>query len=197
MPDRDDEQMRNHLSKQTRRKYHFNIGIILSSSRRLFTDKKNIFKVEIRVATNRLAMPLQQAWATSGPRATCGPPSTLMWPASYVWSFLTRYFYFENMLKICFIVKITLRSYFFWESRIQSLFFSLREHVLARGYLFCLLCGPRSQKSCPPLLYSNGLCFWSTNVGCLDQWFSTLGSWRPTKHNDTQFGDPYITIIVI
>jgi hypothetical protein len=25
---------------------------------------------------------LYQAWATSGPRATCGPPSTLMWPAN-------------------------------------------------------------------------------------------------------------------
>ena len=27
---------------------------------------------------------LGQAWATSGPRATYGPPSTLMWPASYI-----------------------------------------------------------------------------------------------------------------
>jgi len=27
---------------------------------------------------------LDQAWATSGPRATYGPPSTLMWPASYI-----------------------------------------------------------------------------------------------------------------
>ncbi len=27
---------------------------------------------------------LKQAWATSGPRATYGPPSTLMWPASYI-----------------------------------------------------------------------------------------------------------------
>ncbi len=25
-----------------------------------------------------------QAWATSGPRATYGPPSTLVWPASYI-----------------------------------------------------------------------------------------------------------------
>ena len=24
------------------------------------------------------------------------------------------------------------------------------------------------------------------------QWFSTVGSWRPTKQNETQFGDPYI-----
>jgi hypothetical protein len=28
------------------------------------------------------ALLLEQAWATSGPRATCGPPSTLMWPAN-------------------------------------------------------------------------------------------------------------------
>jgi len=27
------------------------------------------------------------------------------------------------------------------------------------------------------------------------QWFSTFGSWRPTKHNNnTQFGDPFISI---
>ena len=31
----------------------------------------------------------------------------------------------------------------------------------------------------------------------LDQWFSTFGSWRPTKQNNTQFGDPFITIIVL
>ena len=29
----------------------------------------------------------------------------------------------------------------------------------------------------------------------LRQWFSTFGSWRPTKYNNTQFGDPYIAII--
>jgi len=27
---------------------------------------------------------LNQAWATSGPRATCGPPITLMWPANII-----------------------------------------------------------------------------------------------------------------
>ena len=31
----------------------------------------------------------------------------------------------------------------------------------------------------------------------LNQWFSTFGSWRPKKYNNTQFGDPYITIIVL
>ena len=31
----------------------------------------------------------------------------------------------------------------------------------------------------------------------LDQWFSTFGSWRPTKHKNTQFGDPHITIVVL
>jgi len=34
---------------------------------------------------------LDQAWATSGPRATYGPPSTLMWPASYIWKCLNSY----------------------------------------------------------------------------------------------------------
>ena len=56
---------------------------------------------------------LDQAWATSGPRATYGPPSTLTWPASYVWNFLTNDFHVENMLKIqkniCFITKRTLK----------------------------------------------------------------------------------------
>ncbi len=30
----------------------------------------------------------------------------------------------------------------------------------------------------------------------LTQWFSTFGSWRPAKHIDTQFGDPFIKDIV-
>ncbi len=30
----------------------------------------------------------------------------------------------------------------------------------------------------------------------LEQLFSTIGSWRPTKQNITQLSDPYITIIV-
>ena len=25
----------------------------------------------------------------------------------------------------------------------------------------------------------------------IEQWFSTLGSWRPTKQNKTEFGDPF------
>ena len=29
----------------------------------------------------------------------------------------------------------------------------------------------------------------------LDQWFSTFGSWRPTKQKKTQFGDPFSTKI--
>ncbi len=41
---------------------------------------------------------LIQAWATSGPRATYGPPSTLMWPASYVSSFINSYLDLENTL---------------------------------------------------------------------------------------------------
>jgi len=40
--------------------------------------------------------PLEQAWATSGPRATYGPLSTLMWPASHIWSFLNSYIDYEN-----------------------------------------------------------------------------------------------------
>ena len=31
----------------------------------------------------------------------------------------------------------------------------------------------------------------------LNQWFSILGSWRPTKHNNAQLGDPYVTIILL
>ncbi len=42
---------------------------------------------------------LDQAWATSGPRATSGPQSTLMWPASFNLSILNSYF-LEDMLKI-------------------------------------------------------------------------------------------------
>ncbi len=43
---------------------------------------------------------LVQAWTTSGPRATYGPPSTLMWPASYIRSFLNNYWDYENALNI-------------------------------------------------------------------------------------------------
>jgi len=43
---------------------------------------------------------LEQAWATSGPRATYGPPNTLMWPASYIRSFLNTYIDYENILNI-------------------------------------------------------------------------------------------------
>ena len=31
----------------------------------------------------------------------------------------------------------------------------------------------------------------------VDQLFSTFGCWRPTKQNNTQFGDPYVAIIVL
>ena len=31
----------------------------------------------------------------------------------------------------------------------------------------------------------------------LDQCFPTFGCWRPTKHKNTQFGDPYFIIIVL
>jgi len=43
---------------------------------------------------------IDQAWATSGPRATYGPPSTWRWSASYIWSFLNRYIDYENTLNI-------------------------------------------------------------------------------------------------
>ncbi len=61
---------------------------------------------------------LGQAWATSGPRATYGPPSTSMWPASYIWSFINTYIDYENTL--------------------NSKKKPLNGHVLARGYLACL-----------------------------------------------------------
>ncbi len=39
---------------------------------------------------------VDQALAKSGLRVTYGPPSTLMWPASYIWSFLNGYIDYEN-----------------------------------------------------------------------------------------------------
>ncbi len=42
---------------------------------------------------NKKYLTLRQALATSG-------PPILMWPTSYVWSFLNNYFDFENMLNI-------------------------------------------------------------------------------------------------
>ncbi len=59
------------------------------------------------ICTRRLLLPtmldnavLDQAWATSGLRATYGPQSTFMWPASYIWSYLDCYFDNEKTLKI-------------------------------------------------------------------------------------------------
>ena len=31
----------------------------------------------------------------------------------------------------------------------------------------------------------------------LEQWFSTFGCWRPSKQNNTQFGDPNVAITVL
>jgi len=44
-------------------------------------------------------MALTHAWATSSLRATYGLPSPLMWLASYMWSFLSSYFDYENKIK--------------------------------------------------------------------------------------------------
>jgi len=43
---------------------------------------------------------LDQARATSGPRATYGPPSILMWPMSYILSFINSYIDNVNTLNI-------------------------------------------------------------------------------------------------
>ncbi len=49
---------------------------------------------------------VNQAWATSGPRATCGPSITLMWPANLyqvvqvnIYVFLIQLFIIETDLK--------------------------------------------------------------------------------------------------
>ncbi len=53
---------------------------------------------------------LEQAWSTSGPRATCGPRSTLMWPVTNNIIILDSYFYVEIMLKSRkLFIKITLK----------------------------------------------------------------------------------------
>jgi len=36
----------------------------------------------------------------SGPQATYGPPNNLMWPASYIRSFLNSYIDYENTFNI-------------------------------------------------------------------------------------------------
>ncbi len=99
-------------------------------------NRKQLMKVVFVTHFVRLV----QAWTTSGPRATYGPPSTLMWPTSYIWSFLNRYFDTLNVKKVPVL----------WQK--NNLKISLQGHVLARGSLTCLSCGPRSQKSCPPLV---------------------------------------------
>ncbi len=74
-----------------------------------------------------------KARTTSGPRATYGPQAKFE-------SFLDSYFYFKN----------TSRVYLLYNK--NNLKISLDTYVMAQGYLTCLYCGPRSQKSWPPLV---------------------------------------------
>jgi hypothetical protein len=72
--------------------------------------KKLAFNIQIK-SELMFKYRLEQARATSGPRATYGPPSIFMWPASYILSFLNSYIDYEKNIKhqenICFIVKTT------------------------------------------------------------------------------------------
>ncbi len=82
--------------------------------------------------------------STSGPRATYGPPSTLMGPCAI----------FEVIQISIFIdSENTSRKYLLYHK--NKIKISLHAHILAHGYLTRLLCGPRSQNSCPPLIYWN------------------------------------------
>jgi len=71
------------------------------------------FQLQYCLAYIPLMIYLCQAWATSGPRVTYGPLSTLMSPASYIWSFLNSYIdneFIEYQESTCFITKTTLKS---------------------------------------------------------------------------------------
>jgi len=69
-------------------------------------NRKQLMKVVFVTHFVRLV----QAWTTSGPRATYGPPSTLMWPASYIRSFLNNYWDYENALNIKKIFTLSLKT---------------------------------------------------------------------------------------
>jgi hypothetical protein len=43
---------------------------------------EDVHKAGVLPSNARQVQHLEQAWATSGPRATYGPPSTLMWPTN-------------------------------------------------------------------------------------------------------------------
>ena len=58
-----------------------------------------------------------------------------------------------------------------------------------------LVVGPDLQGQADRHGYGDGLLMLLIDV--LEQWFSTFVSWRPTKYNKTQFGDPSITNIVL
>jgi hypothetical protein len=76
-----------------------------------------------KTASGRSDINRSQAWATSGPWATPGPRSTLMWPVTYICSFLDSFFRIENMLKIQKISnfsKIYLKSYYFYAFNTSS-----------------------------------------------------------------------------
>ncbi len=67
------------------------------------------------------------ACVTSGPQATYGLPSTFMWFANYIWSFLNNHIDYENTLNIkniCFTTKTTLKSVYmdmYWPEDTLSL----------------------------------------------------------------------------
>ena len=68
---------------------------------------------------------IEQVWATSGLRVTFVPQRTLMWPASYIKSFLNNLFDNESTLKnICLIITNKRKI-------------CLHGHLLARVYLTC------------------------------------------------------------
>ncbi len=89
----------------------------------------------VRKWFQNLVVFLEQAWATSGPRATSSPRSTLRLPASYKISILDSNFYIENPVNFWLIIKITFQWFFFNAFCTYS---KLKVNILAHRYLTCL-----------------------------------------------------------
>jgi hypothetical protein len=81
------------------RQFHQPYGTKVKCTRRLRSASPTKIHPTLLVCIAR-KYDLQQAWATSGPRATSGQRSSSMWLSSYNFIILYSYFNIENMLKI-------------------------------------------------------------------------------------------------
>jgi len=83
------------LSQTKKPKLENTKEVFMQQWRKVLRSLGFVKKIEFHAqVTGQLRMVLDQTWETSG------PPNTLMWPSSYIRSFLNSYIDYENTLNI-------------------------------------------------------------------------------------------------